>query len=38
VEVRPLIDVGGAPITADSVKKINEITTRLDQAIVTKGQ
>ena len=22
----------------DSVKKINEITTRLDQAIVTKGQ
>ena len=38
VEVRPLIDAGGAPITADSVKKINEITTRLDQAIVTKGQ
>lgn len=38
VEVRPLIDVAGAPITPDSVKKINEITTRLDQAIVTKGQ
>ena len=38
VEVRPLIESGGAPITADSVKKINEITTRLDDAIVTKGQ
>ncbi|HSH39034.1 MAG TPA: hypothetical protein VK993_09635, partial [Chthoniobacterales bacterium] len=38
VEVRPLIDVGGAPISADAVKKVNEITTRLDQAIVTKAQ
>jgi hypothetical protein len=36
VEVRPLIDVGGATISARSVKRINEITTRLDAAIVTK--
>src|SRR6187200_1778143 len=28
-EVRPLVDVGNAPIPAASVKKINEITTRL---------
>jgi len=38
VEVRPLIDVGKAPITSSSVKRINEITTRLGQAIVTKEQ
>ncbi|MBA3273842.1 MAG: hypothetical protein H0T11_08230 [Chthoniobacterales bacterium] len=37
-EVRPLIDVGDKPISADSVKRINEITARLDEAIVTKGQ
>ncbi len=37
-EVRPLIDVGGAHIPAKSVKRINEITTRLDAAIVTKSQ
>jgi hypothetical protein len=36
VEVRPLIDVGNAPISADAVRRINEITSRLDQAIVTK--
>jgi hypothetical protein len=36
VEVKPLIDVGDQRITAQSVKKINEITTRLDYAIVTK--
>jgi hypothetical protein len=35
-EVRPLIDVGSAPISPESVKKINEITSRLDDAIVTK--
>jgi len=37
-EVRPLIDVGEARISAQSVKRINEITTRLDEAIVTKAQ
>lgn len=36
VEVKPLIDVGAQHISAESVKKINEITTRLDSAIVTK--
>ena len=36
VEVRPLIDVGDQRISPQSVKKINEITTRLDYAIVTK--
>ncbi len=34
-EVKPLIDVD-RPITAASVKKINEITTRLDDGIVTR--
>ena len=37
-EVRPLIDVGATHISPASVKKINEITTRLDDAIVTKSQ
>jgi hypothetical protein len=37
VEVQPLIDVGNAKISAASVKRINEITTRLDTAIVTKS-
>lgn len=36
-QVRPLIDVGDADIPAASVRKINEITTRLDEAIVTKS-
>ena len=36
VEVKPLINVGNGQITAASVKKINEITTRLDHSIVTK--
>jgi hypothetical protein len=36
VEVRPLIDVGAAPISPEAVRRINEITTRLDEAIVTK--
>lgn len=35
-EVRPLIDVGDTSISPESVKKINEITTRIDAAIVTK--
>src|SRR5437588_2577377 len=35
-EVKPLIDVGNARISAESVKKINQITTRLDNGIVTK--
>ena len=34
-EVKPLIETNGA-ISADAVKRINEITTRLDQAIVSK--
>jgi hypothetical protein len=37
VEVKPLIDVAD-PISAASVKKINEITTRLDVGIVTRTQ
>jgi len=36
VEVKPLVDVGSARISSDSVKKINDITTRLDNGIVTK--
>lgn len=35
-QVKPLIDVGNQKISPESVKKINEITTRLDSAIVTK--
>src|SRR5450432_2811162 len=35
VAVKPLIDVD-SPISAASVKKINEITTRLDEGIVTR--
>lgn len=37
VEVRPLIDVGDAHISAASVKKVNEITTRLGEAITKKS-
>ena len=33
--VKPLVD-GQGKISADSVKKINEIATRLDYGIVTK--
>jgi len=33
-----LIDVGDATISPGSVKRIYEITTRLDEAIVTKLQ
>jgi hypothetical protein len=37
VEVKPLIDVSQTQrISPESVKKINDITTRLDNAIVTK--
>src|SRR6202011_2091982 len=35
VEVKPLIQ-GGQKISPEAVKKINEITTRLDYVIVTK--
>lgn len=35
-EVKPLIDVGHARIPAASVKKINEITTRVGNGIVTR--
>src|SRR6059058_3263863 len=35
-EVKPLIDVGNAHIPAESVKKVNEITTRLGTGIVTR--
>src|SRR4051812_3706134 len=36
VQVKPLIDVPNQKISPESVKKINDITTRLDSAIVTK--
>jgi hypothetical protein len=36
VQVKPLIDVGNARIPQESVKKINEITTRLGNGIVTR--
>ena len=36
VEVKPLIDVGDRHIPPESVKKVNEITTRLGHGIVTK--
>jgi hypothetical protein len=36
VQVKPLIDVGSARIPPESVKKINEITTRLGYEIVTR--
>jgi hypothetical protein len=36
-QVKPLVDVTGpAHISADSVRKINDITTKLDNGIVTK--
>src|SRR4029077_17881120 len=37
IAVRPLIDVGDAHISPASVKKINEITTRLGEAITKKS-
>ncbi len=36
VEVKPLIDVGDRRIPPESVKKVNEITTRLGHGIVTR--
>jgi hypothetical protein len=36
VAVKPLIDVGNSHIPAESVKKVNEITTRLGTGIVTR--
>src|SRR6184192_4894392 len=36
VQVKPLIDVGNARIPQESVRKINEITTRLGTGIVTR--
>src|SRR5213595_3395748 len=36
VQVKPLIDVGDRRIPPETVKKVNEITTRLGQGIVTK--
>ena len=36
IEVKPLIDVGSGRIPAESVKKVNEITTRLGHGIVTR--
>jgi hypothetical protein len=35
-QVKPLIDVGDRRIPPESVKKVNEITTRVGQGIVTK--
>jgi hypothetical protein len=35
-QVKPLVDVGSAHISAESVLKINDITTKLDSGIVTK--
>ncbi|MBA2622739.1 MAG: hypothetical protein H0U88_03845 [Chthoniobacterales bacterium] len=36
-QVRPLVDIGNKRISADSVKRINEITARIDEAIITKS-
>ena len=36
VEVKPLINIGNAHISAESVKKVNEITTRLNNDIIKK--
>jgi hypothetical protein len=35
-EVRPLVDVGTSRISPESVRKINEITNKLDSGIVTR--
>jgi hypothetical protein len=36
VEVKPLINIGNARISAESVKKVNEIATRLGNDIIKK--
>ena len=33
-EVKPLINIGNARISAESIKKINELTTRLGNDII----
>ena len=35
-EVKPLINIGNSRICAESVKKVNEITTRLGNDIIKK--
>src|SRR5438876_10892879 len=35
-EVKPLVDVGSSRISPESVRKINEITNKLDSGIVTR--
>jgi len=35
-EVKPLINIGNSRISAESVKKVNEITKRLDHDIIKK--
>ena len=35
-EVKPLINTGNARISAESIKKINEITMRLSNDIIKK--
>jgi hypothetical protein len=36
VEAKPLTNIGNARISAESVKKVNEITTRLGNDIIKK--
>jgi hypothetical protein len=36
VEVKPLINIGNARISAESVKKVNEITRRIGNDIIKK--
>jgi hypothetical protein len=36
MEVKPLINIGSARISAESVKKVNEITKRLGDDILKK--
>src|SRR5881409_649163 len=36
VEVKPLLNIGNARISAESLKKVNEITTRLGNDIITR--
>ena len=37
VEVKALINIGNARIPAESVNKVNEITTRVGNDIIKKG-
>jgi len=36
VEIKPLFNIGNARISADSVKRVNEITARLSNDIIKK--